>query len=162
MSTHIDTIIGNKELSEKLTGMLVDLRSKVGLVLEDVENDIEKIRAQGHSEGFEDHEIDLLLKMYLSGLKTKRQLKWILYEKPRLEKQKKLTDNKAKIGENDYNNVPEIPAPDNIVIPAQVIDEVINELEQSETAEALKPNYEVEELKLRLDTTQDSLYQKSR
>lgn len=64
MSTHIDTIIGNKELSEKLTGMLVDLRSKVGLVLEDVENDIEKIRAQGHSEGFEDHEIDLLLKMF--------------------------------------------------------------------------------------------------
>ena len=95
----------------------------------------------------------------MSGLKTKRQLKWILYEKPRLEKQKKLTDNKAKIGENDYNNVPEIPAPDNIVIPAQVIDEVINELEQSETAEALKPNYEVEELKLRLDSTQDSLYQ---
>jgi hypothetical protein len=70
--------------------MLVDLRSKVGLVLEDVENDIEKIRAQGHSEGFEDHEIDLLLKMYLSGLKTKRQQKWILYEKPRLEKQKNL------------------------------------------------------------------------
>jgi capsular polysaccharide biosynthesis protein len=46
-----------------------------------------------------------------------------------------------------------------LINPARVIDEVINELEQSETAEALKPNYEVEELKLRLDTTQDSLYQ---
>jgi hypothetical protein len=45
------------------------------------------------------------------------------------------------------------------VIPAQVIDEVINELEHSETAEALKPNYEVEELKLRVDTLQSDLDQ---
>lgn len=48
------------------------------------------------------------------------------------------------------------------MIPAEVVDEVINEQEHSEAIEALKPNYEVEELKLRLDTTQDSLYQKSR
>jgi hypothetical protein len=45
------------------------------------------------------------------------------------------------------------------VIPAQVVDEVINEQEHSEALEALKPNYEVEELKLRLDTTQTNLDQ---
>jgi hypothetical protein len=29
MTTHIDTIVGNKGLSEKLTGMLVDLRDTI-------------------------------------------------------------------------------------------------------------------------------------
>lgn len=159
MYSQIDTIIGNKKPSEELTGLLIRLRDKVGSVLENVENDIKEIRIKGHSEGFEDHEIDLLLKMYLSGLKTKRQLKWILYEKPRIKEQKKLTEKLAINGQNDDNNVPEIPAPDNIVIPAEVVDEVINEQEHSEAIEALKPNYEVEELKLRLDTTQANLDQ---
>lgn len=159
MSTQIDTIIGNKKPSEELKGLLIELRDVVGSAFETIEDKIEKINVKAHSEGFEDHEIDLLLKMYLSGLKTKRQLKWILYEKPRIKEQKKLTDKPAINGQNDYNNVPDIPAPDNIVIPAQVVDEVINEQEHSEALEALKPNYEVEELKLRLDTTQTNLDQ---
>ena len=61
---------------------------------------------------------------------------------------------------NEDNNVPQIPAPDyNIVVPEQVVNEVIGEQEHSEANEALKPNYEVEELKLRLDTTQANLDQ---
>jgi gamma-glutamyl:cysteine ligase YbdK (ATP-grasp superfamily) len=93
MTTHIDTIVGNKGLSEKLTGMLVDLRDTIGSAFETIEDKIEKINAQAHSEGFEDYEIELLLRMYLSGAKTKRQLKWILTDKPRIKEQKKLMEN---------------------------------------------------------------------
>jgi hypothetical protein len=150
MSIQIDTAIGNKPMSEKLKGMLVDLRDKAGSVIEDIEDRIEKINVQGRSEGFEGHEIDLLLRMYLSEIKTKRQLKWILTDKPRIKEQKKLTDKR------DIN----VPAPDySIVVPDQVIDEVINEQEQPEAIEALRPNYEVEELKLKVDTLQDNLDQ---
>jgi hypothetical protein len=40
--------------------------------------------------------------------------------------------------ENEDNNVPEIPAPDyNIVVPEQVVNEVIDEKEHSEAIEAL-------------------------
>jgi outer membrane protein assembly factor BamA len=59
MSTQIDTIIGNKEPSEKLKGLLVRLRDKVIYTLKDIEADIEVINTQAHSEGYEDHEIDL-------------------------------------------------------------------------------------------------------
>jgi hypothetical protein len=80
--------------------------------------------------------------------------RYILHDKPRREKQKSLTDNLATNRQNDYNNLPEIPAPDyNIVVPDQVIDEVIQEQKQEEA------NYEVEELRLRLDTTQANLDQ---
>jgi hypothetical protein len=135
--------------------MLVNLVSKAEAIFDSVK----EVRDQARKEGFEDFETDLLLKTYLEKGLGKARARYILYEKPRLEKQKKLTDNNAKIGKNDYNNVPEIPAPDNIVIPAEVVDEVINEQEHSEAIEALKPNYEVEELKLRLDTTQANLDQ---
>jgi hypothetical protein len=102
----------------------------------------------------------LLSKAYLSGLKTKRQLKWILTDKHRIKEQKKLTEKRDINVPIDDNNVPEIPAPEyDIVVPEQVVNEVIDEQEHSEALEALKPNYEVEELKLRLDTTQDSLDQ---
>jgi hypothetical protein len=97
MSTQVDTIIGNKKPSEELKGLLIELRDVVGSAFETIEDKIEKINVKAHSEGFEDHEIDLLLKMYLSGLKTKRQLKWSLYEKPRIKEQKKLTDKPAKM-----------------------------------------------------------------
>jgi hypothetical protein len=160
MSIQIDTAIGNKPMSEKLKGMLVDLRDKAGSVIEDIEDRIEKINVQGRSEGFEGHEIDLLLRMYLSEIKTKRQLKWILTDKPRIKEQKKLTDKRDINVPIDDNNVPSIPAPDySIVVPDQVIDEVINEQEQFEAIEALRPNYEVEELKLKVDTLQDNLDQ---
>lgn len=90
--------------------MLVDLRAIVGLAFENIEDRIERINTQAHSEGFEDHEIDLLLRMYLTGLKTKRQLKYILVDRPRIREQKKLADKQDKIVQNVYNNVPENPS----------------------------------------------------
>lgn len=155
MSTQIDTIISNKSISQKLKGMLVDLVNNAEAIFDSVK----EIRDQARTEGFEDYETDLLLKTYLEKGLGKAKARYILYEKPRLEKQKKLTDNNAKIGENDYNNVPEIPAPDyNIVFPDHVIEEVIQEQKQ-EQVQAQKPNHEVEELRLRLDTTQANLDQ---
>jgi hypothetical protein len=155
MSTQIDTIISNKSISQKLKGMLVDLVNNAEAIFDSVK----EIRDQARTEGFEDYETDLLLKTYLEKGLGKAKARYILYEKPRLEKQKKLTDNNAKIGENDYNNVPEISAPDyNIVFPDHVIEEVIQEQKQ-EQVQAQKPNHEVEELRLRLDTTQANLDQ---
>jgi hypothetical protein len=155
MSTQIDTIISNKSISQKLKGMLVDLVNNAEAIFDSVK----EIRDQARTEGFEDYETDLLLKTYLEKGLGKAKARYILYEKPRLEKQKKLTDNNAKIGENDYNNVPEIPAPDyNIVFPDHVIEEVIQEQKQDQV-QAQKPNHEVEELRLRLDTTQANLDQ---
>jgi hypothetical protein len=155
MSTQIDTIISNRSISQKLKGMLVDLVNNAEAIFDSVK----EIRDQARTEGFEDYETDLLLKTYLEKGLGKAKARYILYEKPRLEKQKKLTDNNAKIGENDYNNVPEIPAPDyNIVFPDHVIEEVIQEQKQ-EQVQAQKPNHEVEELRLRLDTTQANLDQ---
>jgi hypothetical protein len=155
MSTQIDTIISNKSISQKLKGMLVDLVNNAEAIFDSVK----EIRDQARTEGFEDYETDLLLKTYLEKGLGKAKARYILYEKPRLEKQKKLTDNNAKIGENDYNNVPEISAPDyNIVFPDHVIEEVIQEQKQ-EQVQVQKPNHEVEELRLRLDTTQANLDQ---
>ena len=99
MTTRIDTIIGNKEPSEKLKGLLVSLRDKVIYTLKDIEADIEVINTQAPSEGYEDHEIDLLIKQYLSGIgKTKRQMRYILREVPRAKEQKKLREKPADIG----------------------------------------------------------------
>lgn len=156
MYTQIDTIIGNKKPSEKLKSMLVDLVNKAETIFDGVK---EK-RDQARKEGFEDYETDLLLKTYLEEGLGKARARYILYEKPRRDEQKKLTEKLATSSKNDDNNVPEIPAPDyDIVVPEQVVNEVIDEQEHSEAIEALKPNYEVEELKLRLDTTQANLDQ---
>jgi FtsZ-binding cell division protein ZapB len=82
--------------------------------------------------------------------------RYILHDKPRREKQKSLTDNLATNRQNDYNNLPNIPAPDyNIVVPDQVVDEVINEQEPKQE----ESDYEVEELKQRIDTLQNNLDQ---
>ena|ERR671914_2104095 len=163
-----DTVDGNKRPSEKLKGMLVNLRDTISSALDDAEDRIEKIRHQAHSENFSNHEIDLLLKKFLSGLKTKRQLKWMLTDKPRIREQKKLMEKRDINVPIDENNVPEIPVPGHdSVVPEQVIDIVAQEQEQqqqvqeqrSEVFEKQKPNYEVEQLKLQLDTTQANLDQ---
>jgi DNA repair exonuclease SbcCD ATPase subunit len=147
MTTHIDTIVGNKGLSEKLTGMLVDLRDTIGSAFETIEDKIEKINAQAHSEGFEDYEIELLLRMYLSGVKTKRQLKWILTDKPRIKEQKKLMENGDINVPIEDNNVPDIPQPDyKIVIPDQVIEEELEQL-----TEEYKPDYTLEDLRSQIE-----------
>ncbi len=153
MYIQIDTIIGNKNPSPKLTGMLVDLVNKAETIFDSVK----EVRDQARKKGFEDFETDLLLKTYLERGLGKAKARYILYEKPRREEHKKLTDKLATSSKIDYNNVPEIPAPDyNIVVPDQVVNEVISEQEQTE---AFKPNYEVEELKLRIDTLQDNFDQ---
>jgi hypothetical protein len=54
----IDTTIGNKVISEKLRAMLADLRSNTQAILDS----IEEIKAQARYEGFEDYEIDLLIR----------------------------------------------------------------------------------------------------
>ena len=163
----IDIVDGNKRPSEKLKGMLVNLQDTISSALDDAEDRIEKIRHQAHSENFSNHEIDLLLKKFLSGLKTKRQLKWMLTDKPRIREQKKLMEKRDINVPIDENNVPEIPVPGyDSVVPEQVIDIVAQEQEQqqvqeqrSEVFEKQKPNYEVEQLKLQLDTTQANLDQ---
>ena len=163
----IDIVDGNKRPSEKLKGMLVNLQDTISSALDDAQDRIEKIRHQAHSENFSNHEIDLLLKKLLSGLKTKRQLKWMLTDKPRIREQKKLMEKRDINVPIDENNVPEIPVPGyDSVVPEQVIDIVAQEQEQqqvqeqrSEVFEKQKPNYEVEQLKLQLDTTQANLDQ---
>ena len=61
MSLGIVTMVGNKEISERLKGMLVDLRNSTATYFEQIEN----IRNQAYSEGLEDHEVNLLIKNYL-------------------------------------------------------------------------------------------------
>jgi DNA repair exonuclease SbcCD ATPase subunit len=127
--------------------MLVDLRDTIGSAFETSEDKIEKINAQAHSEGFEDYEIELLLRMYLSGVKTKRQLKWILTDKPRIKEQKKLMENRDINVQIEDNNVPDIPRPDyKIVIPDQVIEQELEQL-----TEEYKPNYTFEDLRSQIE-----------
>jgi hypothetical protein len=164
MSLRIDTTIGNKRPSGRLIGMLVDLVNNTNAIFDSVG----EIRAQAHSEGFDDFETDLLLKTYLVKGLGKNKARYLLNEKPRLEKekQKKLTKNLAKIGENDDNNVPNIPPPDyNIVVPNQVLDEVtqeIQEIQPKQEQEAssfveLKPDYGLEESRVELEDTKKQL-----
>jgi hypothetical protein len=70
MYSQIDTIIGNKKPSERLK-MLVDLVNNAEAIFDSVE----EIRDQARKEGFDDFEIDLLLKTYLEKAlgKTKGQ-----------------------------------------------------------------------------------------
>lgn len=86
MYSQIDTIIGNKKPSEKLKGMLVNLVNNAEAIFDSVK----EIRDQARKEGFEDYETDLLLKTYLEKGLGKARARYILYEKPRLEKQKNL------------------------------------------------------------------------
>ena len=70
MFNKIATTIGNKVISEKLRAMLADLRSNTQAILDS----IEEIKAQARSEGFEDYEIDLLIRSYFKDVLSKNQL----------------------------------------------------------------------------------------
>lgn len=164
MSLRIDTVIGNKRPSGRLIGMLVDLVNNTNAIFDRVE----EIRAQAHSEGFNDFETDLLLKTYLVKGLGKDKARYLLNEKPRLEKekQKKLTEDLAKIGKNDDNNVPNIPPPDYyIVVPDQVLKEITQEIQpkqeqhQQEASffEEFKPDYDLEESRVELENTKKQL-----
>jgi hypothetical protein len=156
MSLETVPTIGNKVPSEKLRGMLLDLRDDVSAKFESIEERIEKINVQGHSEGFDDFEVQLLIRMYLSGVKTKRQLKWILTEKPRIREQKKLTEKQATNGQIEDNNVPEIPAPDyKVIVPDQIVQE-----EQEQLTQEYKPDYALEDLRSQIENLTSQLEEK--
>lgn len=148
MSIKIDTTIGNKVVSEKLNAMLTDLRSNTQVILDS----INEIKAQARSEGFEDYEADLLIKSYLKEFSSKRRIKYLLSERPKLL-HKKLTDKTANIGQ--VEKIPEIPSPDYaIVVPDQVLDEVIQEqqkLQDTQTSELNKYDYALEDLQAQLN-----------
>jgi hypothetical protein len=124
MSIKIDTTIGNKVISEKLRAMLTDLRSNTQAILDS----IEEIKAQARSEGFEDYEIGLLIRSYFKDFLSKNRLSYILYKQPRRKAQKNLIDKVGTSPQIDDNNVPQIASADyKVVIPDQVLDEVIQE-----------------------------------
>jgi hypothetical protein len=169
MSLRIDTVIGNKRLSPKLKKMLSDLRNNTGVLM----NNIEEIKQQACKEGLSDQETKLLLKQYLVDFLTKDQIKYLLHDKGRREEQKKLTkkrgtsplDANMSMKQEQEEKI-SIPTDYKIVIPAQILEEETKQLEQesesepvNEVSEEIKPNYEIENLKMKLDNTQSSLEQ---
>ena len=145
MSLGIVTTVGNKEISERLKGMLVDLRNSTATYFEQIEN----IRNQAYSEGLEDHEINLLIKNYLKELLNGNQIKYILYDKARRAKQKSLTKDLGRSPQHD--NIPSIPAPDyKIVVPDQVIEEEQEQLTQQQ--QEYKPEYALEDLRSQVES----------
>lgn len=169
MTLQIDTVIGNKRPSPKLKQMLIDCRNSTDAWLDRIEG----VREQAHKEGFNEQQIRLLLKQYLGDALTRRKIKYLIYEVPRAKEQKKLREDLAEIGQGANMPIekpePEtvsIPTDYKVVVPDQVLEEETKRLEQQEDAEpvnealeALKPNYEIENLKLQLDTTQSNLDQ---
>ena len=159
MTLQIDTVIGNKEPSPKLKRMLLDFRSNTAAWLDG----IEEIREQAQKEGFTEDQTKLLLRQYLRGFLKKRQVEWILTDKPRIERQKKLIE-KHRVTATDANvpiNEPEtvsFPTDYNIVVPEQVLEEETKRLQQeqqqegsepvSEVLEKLKANQEIQNLKM--------------
>ncbi|MDQ4013818.1 MAG: hypothetical protein M3146_08875 [Thermoproteota archaeon] len=80
--------MSNGRISERLKGMLVDLRNTTATMIDAIED----IKIKARSEGLEDHETNLLIKSYLKEFLDKDQIKYVLYDKPRRAKQKSLTD----------------------------------------------------------------------
>jgi hypothetical protein len=145
MSLGIVTKFGNKEISERLKGMLADLRNSTATYFEQIEN----IRNQAYSEGLEDHEINLLIKNYLKEFLNRDRIKYILYDKARRAKQKSLTKDLGRSPQHD--NIPSIPAPDHkIVVPDQVIEEEQEQLTQQQ--QEYKPEYALEDLRSQVES----------
>jgi DNA repair exonuclease SbcCD ATPase subunit len=165
MPLQIDTVISNKRPSPKLKQMLMDLRSNTGAWIDS----IEEIRQQAHKEGFTDEQTKLLLKQYLSEFLSRRQVKWLVVDKPRREAEKKLTEkldtsvsdaNMRKEQEHTVN----IPTDYKVVVPDQVLEEETKQLQQeqepiSEALETLrvKPDYEGENSKMQLDKANNKI-----
>jgi pyruvate/oxaloacetate carboxyltransferase len=85
MSIEIDTTIGNKVISEKLKCMLADLRSNTRAIFDSVK----EIEEQAHSEGFEDFEINLLLRIFLKEFLSSKQIDNLFYR----DKKKKVLED---------------------------------------------------------------------
>jgi hypothetical protein len=160
MTIEIVPNFSNKQPSDKLNSMLVDLENNTRAIFDS----IEEIRTQARSEGFEDFETDLLLKPYLDRGMGRDRAKYILRDKSRRKKQNSLTKNLGTSPQIDDNNVPKIPAPDyNIVFPDQVFDKATQEQKKEpspfEEFKQQEPDYGTEELKLQLENTRSNLDQ---
>jgi hypothetical protein len=155
--------LSNKEPSDKLNSMLVDLENNTKAIFDS----IEEIRTEARSEGFEDFETDLLLKPlkpYLDRGMGRDRAKYILRYKCCWKKLNFLTKNLGTFPKIDDNNVPKIPAPDyNIVFPDQVFDKATQEQKKEpspfEEFKQQEPDYGTEELKLQLENTRSNLDQ---
>jgi hypothetical protein len=151
-------IVGNKGVSERLMGMLLDLKNSTATYFKQIEN----IRNQAYSEGLEDHEINLLIKNCLKEFLNRNQIKYILYDKARRAKQKSLTNDPGTSPQRD--NIPSIPAPDyKIVVPDQDIEEVITpqqqqqQQQQEQQREEYKPDYALEDLRSQIESYKSQL-----
>jgi hypothetical protein len=173
MTLEIDTAIGNKVPSPELHRMLIDLRDTTRAIVESME----EIRRKARTEGFNEQQTILLIKCYFGkDSKTKRQLKWLLYEKPRMKEQKKLTEKLASTGQSTNMSMEEeqkekisIPTDYKVVVSEQVLEEETKELEQqeqegnepiNEVLEELKPNHanhNIENLKIQLDNSNNKI-----
>jgi hypothetical protein len=137
MTLQIDTVIGNKRPSQRLKQMLADLKNNTGAVVSWLDR-VEEIRHQAHEEDFADEQTKLLLKKYLSEFLKKDQIKYVLFDRPRIEKQKKLTE---KVGNIPLDvNVPVDPEPETVdiptdykvIVPDQVLEGETKQLQQEQ------------------------------
>jgi hypothetical protein len=143
------TTVGNKRISEGLKGMLVDLRDTIGSAFENIEDRIEKINIQARSEGFKDHEINLLIRMYLSEVRqlSKRQIKYLLTDKPRIKEQKSLIEKRdnfvsdASVLLKQEEKI-SIPTDYDVVIPDQVLEEVTQDQQQQQQPQEEPSSFE--------------------
>jgi hypothetical protein len=166
MSIKIDTTIGNKVISEKLKCMLADLRSNTHAIFDSVK----EIEEQAHSEGFEDFEINLLLRIFLKEFLSSKQIDNLFY---RDKKKKVLEDltSKRDIDDNkiiEDNSIPDdIAAPDyKVVVPDRLLNEVITEGQQEQQQitetdtprfDTYKQDYAIEDLKSQLDNSKENV-----
>ncbi|HKG70960.1 MAG TPA: hypothetical protein VKA87_03620 [Nitrososphaeraceae archaeon] len=166
MSIGIDTTIGNKVISEKLKCMLADLRNNMRAISDSVK----EIEEQAHSEGFEDFEINLLLRTFLKEFLSPKQIDNLFY---RDKKKKVLEDltSKSDIDDNkviEDNSIPDdISAPDyKVVVPYRLLNEVITEGQQEQQQiietdtprfDTYKQDYAIEDLKSQLDASKENV-----
>jgi hypothetical protein len=157
MSIENVTMVGNGKISERLKGMLVDLRNTTATIIDAIED----IKIQARSEGLEDHETDLLIRSYLKEFLDKDQIKYVLHDKPRRAKQKSLTE-KSGTSPLDVNMSEEtITLPTEHKILPQDLEEITQEQQEQEDTEpelspfeelkTQKPDYAIEDLKIQLD-----------
>jgi hypothetical protein len=149
MSTNIVTVVGNKEISQRLKGMLVDLRNTTATIIDA----IKQIKIQARLEGFEDHETDLLIRSYLKGFLNKDQIKYVLHDKPRRAKQKSLTNKSG--SSPPLQETITLPT-EHKIMPQELAEpiQIQQEQEQQKPSEEFKlqePDYAVEDLKIQLD-----------
>jgi hypothetical protein len=152
MSLGIVTTISNNGISERLKGMLADLK----VVLTDLRStmtslyeQIQKIKQQAKLDGLSEYDANLLIKTYLKEFLNDNQIKYILHDKARRAEKKRLLEKNVTVPETN-KDIPEIPAPDyKIVVPDQVVEEAIIPQQQQQE---YKPDYALENLRSQIES----------